>query len=184
MTISHYDHKPSYLSAIMTFIHDANRPPYPLPLPLPLCQSAIMSISHPLCLSEIRPIKHHTYKPLCQSATLPPPLQLLCQSAIMLISHHAYQPLCLSATMPPPLQPLFISVIISCKSDSWITNIRLWVHYQNPSASQNCSYCPSRPTSLSTIEPINHRAYWQLRLSTIKPINHWAYWPLVFFCDF
>ena len=42
------------------------------------------------------------------------------------------------------------------------------VHHRNPSASQNCSYRPSslltiwayRPLSLSTIEPIDHRAYW------------------------
>ena len=31
--------------------------------------------------------------------------------------------------------------------------------------------------SLSTIEPINHRAYWPLSLLTIKPIDHQAYQP-------
>ena len=64
---------------------------------------------------------------------------------------------------------------------------KTWIYHQNPSASQNSSY---QPSSLSTIEPIdhlayrpsslstiNHRAYWPSSLSTIKPINHWAYQP-------
>ena len=33
-------------------------------------------------------------------------------------------------------------------------------------------------SSLSTIEPIDHQAYWPSSLSTIMPINHWAYKPL------
>ena len=47
---------------------------------------------------------------------------------------------------------------------------------RNPSASRNCSY---RPSSLSTIEPIDHRAYQPSTLPTIKPIgiDHRAYRP-------
>ena len=30
---------------------------------------------------------------------------------------------------------------------------------------------------LSTIEPINHQAYWPSSLLTIEPIDYWAYWP-------
>ena len=48
------------------------------------------------------------------------------------------------------------------------------VCHRNPSAFQNCAYWPS---SLSTIEPIDHWAYIPSSLSTIKPINHQAYWP-------
>ena len=40
------------------------------------------------------------------------------------------------------------------------------------------------PSSLLTIEPIDHWAYRPLSLSTIEPIDHWAYWPLVIFRDF
>ena len=109
MTISHHDHQPSYLSAIMPFIHDANLPPNPPPLPLPLCLSAIMSISHPPL-----PLKNHAHQPSYLKAIMPishlaPPFsqyannpssasQKLCPSAIIPKSHYANQPPC----FPPP----------------------------------------------------------------------------------
>ena len=39
-----------------------------------------------------------------------------------------------------------------------------------------------QPSSLSTIEPIDHwacdhQAYWPSSLSNFEPINHWAHWP-------
>ena len=49
-------------------------------------------------------------------------------------------------------------MIFSRESNSRISNVRLSVHLKNPLASQKCSY---RPSSLSTIEPINHQAYHQ-----------------------
>ena len=45
------------------------------------------------------------------------------------------------------------------------------VCHRNPSASLNCSY---RPSSLSTIKPINHQAYRPSSLSPIEPINLWS----------
>ena len=80
------------------------------------------------------------------------------------------------------------------ESDSRIANARLSVRYQNPSASQNCLYCPMslstikpiinqwayRPSSLWIIKPIDHRAYQPSSLSsllTIERIDHWAYQP-------
>ena len=69
--------------------------------------------------------------------------------------------------------------IFSRESDSTIANVRLSVClsvcHRNPSASQNRSY---RPSSLSTIKPIDHQAYRSSSLSTIEPIDHWAYRPL------
>ena len=59
--------------------------------------------------------------------------------------------------------------LFSRKSDSTIANVRLSVCHKNPSDSQNCSY---QPSSLSPIEPINHRAYRPSSLSTIEPIDH------------
>ena len=112
MTISHHDHQPSYLSAFIPFIHDANLPSVimtishhtyqpscnssmmpichqtPPPSPLPLCLSAIMSISHPPL-----PLKNHAHQPSYLKAIMP-------------ISHHAPPPFSLSsksATMIPPL---------------------------------------------------------------------------------
>ena len=57
--------------------------------------------------------------------------------------------------------------IFSSESDYRIANVRL---SQKPLSLSELL--------LSTIEPINHNAYWPLSLSTIKLINHWAYWPL------
>ena len=67
----------------------------------------------------------------------------------------------------------------------------LSVCHRNPSASQKSSYRPSslstiepidhwayHPSSLSTIKPIDHQAYWPSSLSTIEPIDQWAHWPL------
>jgi len=85
----------------------------------------------------------------------------------------------------------WIIAMFSRKSDSRITNVHMWDHYQSPTASQNCSNWPSslstiqpidhpayQPSSLLTIKPIDHRAYRPLSLSTIEPIDHQAYWPL------
>ena len=52
-------------------------------------------------------------------------------------------------------------------------SVCLSVHRQNPSASQNCSY---RPSSLSTIKPIDHQAHWpssglSYSFATFKPFG-------------
>ena len=61
--------------------------------------------------------------------------------------------------------PIFIlKFVFSRESDSRIANVRLSVRYKNPSASLNCSY---RPSSLSAIQPINHRAYRPSSLLTL-----------------
>ena len=72
---------------------------------------------------------------------------------------------------------LDLYLFFSRESDSRIANVcpsvHQSVHHKNPSSSQNCSY---QPSSLSTIEPIDHQAYWPSSLSTIKP-DHQAHWP-------
>ena len=42
------------------------------------------------------------------------------------------------------------------------------------SIAQNAYIEPIRPSSLSTIEPINHQAYHPLSPLTIEPINLWS----------
>ena len=58
----------------------------------------------------------------------------------------------------------------SCKSNSANANVHLSVHPLPKPLSLS-------ELLLSTIEPIDHQAYWPSSLSTIKPINHQVYRP-------
>ena len=80
-----------------------------------------------------------------------------------------------------------MNILFSLKSDSRIQNVCLTVcPSQEPlslselllSTIEPIDHRAYQPSNLLTIEPINHQTYWPSSLLTIKPINHWAHWPL------
>ena len=80
---------------------------------------------------------------------------------------------------------VLVKCFFSCESDSRIANVRLSVCLSVTKTPQllriapidHQAYWAYWPSSLSTIESINHQIYRPSNLSTIKPINHWAYGP-------
>ena len=156
MTISHHDHQPSYLSAFIPFIHDANLP------------SVIMTISH------------HTYQPSCNSSMMPichqtPPLPRLC--------HYAYQPSCQSATPPLPLKnhahlPSYLKAIMP------ISHLAPpFSQYANNPSSASQKLCPSaiipkshyanQPPCSPPLQPIKQISHHD----PPSPLPHHIHWP-------
>ena len=156
MTISHHDHQPSYLSAFIPFIHDANLP------------SVIMTISH------------HTYQPSCNSSMMPichqtpPPSPLpLCLSAIMSISHppSASQKSCPSAIIPkshyanqPPCPPPFSQYANNPSSAS---------QKLCPSAIIPKSHYANQPPCSPPLQPIKQISHHD----PPSPLPHHIHWP-------
>ena len=103
MPINHHDDQPSYLSAIMPFIHDANLPPYPIRKSnsriANVCPFVSLSVSKTTQPLRIITISHYAYQPSCSSTikTIMPiqpsftlhPLPPLSCSAIIPIIHCA-----------------------------------------------------------------------------------------------
>ena len=158
MTISHHDHQPSYLSAFIPFIHDANLP------------SVIMTISHhtyhPSCNSSMMPICHQTPPlsplPLCLSAIMsishpPSASQKSCPSAIIPKSHYANQPPC-----PPPSANMPITHHLPLKNyahqPSYLKAIMPISHHAPPPFSLSSKSATMIPPLPSPIIFIGHHA--------------------------